>query len=83
MFNDNAYVVVNFYFELNFIFALFLCMLMYGNKGKLKFDKRQKIISNEKTKLILIILDCKCLLICFDVHKDNMVFYFRAVNKGR
>ena len=37
-----AYIVVNFYFQLNFSFPLFLRMLMYctehKNKGKLKFN---------------------------------------------
>ena len=34
--------VVNFFFQLNFSFPLFLCMLVYGNvrknNGKLKFN---------------------------------------------
>ena len=40
------YVVVNLYFQSNFSFPLFLCMLMYGNvhknKGKLKFNWKKK-----------------------------------------
>ena len=40
--SNTYYVVVNFYFRLNFSFPLFLCMLMQGNvhkyKGKLIFN---------------------------------------------
>ena len=39
---EHVYVEVNFYFQLNFTFPLFWCMLMYGNvhkhKGKQKFN---------------------------------------------
>ena len=51
-----GYIVVNFYFQLNFSFPLFLCMLMYGtvhkNKEKLKFNWKKLTTTDTKYRVI-------------------------------
>ena len=46
----HVYVVPNFYFQLNFSFTLFLCVLLYGNVHKNEGKNSKKINYNIYTQ---------------------------------